>query len=105
MIKDRRVKNILPPKYLVLDEASMATTEVFGASGVAGFVKNDISDYIQAFGGINVILVGDLHQFPLSRHKDLALFKWKQPTTNAAIGHTIFEQFDTVVILKEQMCI
>lgn len=102
--KARREKNITPTRYLVVDEASMATTEVFEAtSAVAGFNKKDVSDPTQAFGGINVILVGDFHQFPPPGREDLALFNRRPPTKTAAIGRAIFEQFETVVILKEQM--
>lgn len=103
-MKDRREKNILPCNYLILDEASMATTEVFEAtSSIAGFVKNGSSDPAQGFGGINVILVRDFHQFPPPGHENLALFNRKQVTNSAILSHAIFEQFETVVILKEQM--
>lgn len=103
--KAKREKNITPTEYLVVDEASMATTEVFEAtSAVAGFNKKDSrGNPTQPFGGINVILVGDFHQFPPPGREDLALFNRKPPTKTAVIGRAIFEQFETVVTLREQM--
>ena len=79
---DQERGNLLPLKYLVLDEVSMTiTTEVFEAtSAVAGFLKNHTCDPTETFGGINVILVGDFHQFPPPRHEHLMLFNRKQPT-------------------------
>lgn len=101
--KEKREKNIKPTTYLVLDEVSMCTTEVLEAtSGVAGFMKRDDSNTTEAFGGINVILVGDFHQFPPPGRENLALYNRKPPTITAAVGCAIFEQFETVVILREQ---
>lgn len=102
--KQRQEKNITPTEYLVIDEVSMATTEVMEAiSAVAGFIKNNTTNPTQAFSRINVILVGDFHQFPPPGREDLALYNGKPPTNTAAIGHVIFKQFNTVVILKQQM--
>ena len=50
----------------------------------------------QLFRDINVILVGDFHQFPLPDWEDLALFNRRPPTNAAAIGCAIFEQLETV---------
>lgn len=101
--KEKREKNIKPTEYLVLDKASMATTEVIKAtSGVTGFVKRDSSNPTEAFGGMNVILVGDFHQFPPPGCEDLALYNQKPPTKTATIGCAIFKQFKTVVILRKQ---
>ena len=101
--KLRRERNITPTEYLVVDEVSMGTTEVFEAtSAVAGFIKKDSAEPTQAFGGINVILVGDFHQFPPPGREDLALYNSKPRTKTAVIGRAIFEQFETVVVLREQ---
>ena len=89
--KLRRERNITPTEYLVVDEVSMGTTEVFEVtSAVAGFIKKDSAEPTQAFGGINVILVGDFHQFPPPGCEDLALYNSKPRTKTAVIGQVIF---------------
>jgi hypothetical protein len=60
----------------------------------------------ESFGGINVILCGDLHQFPpVATAPSEALY---QPLTTwdsdqAKLGRQIYKEFGTVVILWEQM--
>jgi hypothetical protein len=93
--------------YLVIDEYSMISKMFLAhlsrnvAIGVAG--SNGPSDH--SFGGINVILCGDLHQFPpvaTSIHE--ALFHPPDPSDSAEsqLGYAIYQEFSTVVILKEQ---
>ena len=61
------------------------------------------------FGGVNVILCGDLHQFPPVTKESQDSLYW--PTNLAdnsmecQIGCTIYKEVQTVVILKEQMCV
>ncbi|KAJ7339305.1 hypothetical protein DFH08DRAFT_915798 [Mycena albidolilacea] len=61
----------------------------------------------QSFGGINVIICGDFHQFsPVAVRPSEALFypidaAWD--SLESKLGWTIYEEFSTVVILKEQM--
>ncbi|KAG8712908.1 hypothetical protein FRC11_013859, partial [Ceratobasidium sp. 423] len=61
------------------------------------------------FGGVNVILAGDLHQFPpVAASSQGALY---HPTNisrgvidhNAAVGRAIYEKFGTVVTLRKQI--
>jgi hypothetical protein len=73
------------------------------AIGVAG-INAESGDH--SFGGINVILCGDFHQFP-----PVATPHWEalyQPISNSdtpesQLGQKIYEEFTTVVLLKEQM--
>lgn len=103
-IKERRLANILPTDYLIIDEASMATSElVTFASGMASYIKQDSGNSARAFGGINVILFGDFHQFPPPGKQELALYNSRPPNQTATVGRAIYLQFDTVVILREQM--
>jgi hypothetical protein len=55
------------------------------------------------FGGINVVFFGDQHQFPPVRNPSGALYCRTNKTDRAAVGHSIYEQFQTVVTLTEQM--
>lgn len=97
-------------EYLVIDEYSMISKTFFallskniriGRQG-AMIKHNDYS-----FGGINVILCGDLHQFPpVTKAPSQYLYQptdisWDSMETQ--IGRTIYEEFRTVVMLKEQM--
>ncbi|KAJ7266935.1 hypothetical protein B0H12DRAFT_1200858 [Mycena haematopus] len=74
---ERRKRNILPAKYVNIDECSMLTKRQ--------------GDPTKAFGGANFILFGDFHQFPpigAGPHE---------------IGNAIYQQFTTVVTLTEQL--
>lgn len=59
-----------------------------------------------SFGGINVILCGDLHQLPpVAAAKSEALFypaNLAKDSVEAQVGCMIYEEFTTVVILREQ---
>ena len=60
-----------------------------------------------SFGGINVILCGDFHQFPpvAAAPKEALYFASDndRDSVDALLGRQIYEEFRTVVILKEQM--
>jgi hypothetical protein len=96
-------------RYLVIDEYSMLSKTflatlsrniAIGKEGSSGFQPG------QSFGGLNVILCGDLHQFPpVACGKREALYYPinTKDSMDAQIGRRIYEEFTTVVILKEQM--
>jgi hypothetical protein len=60
-----------------------------------------------SFGGINIILCGDLHQFPpVAESRREYLYRPNVLATDpldCQIGGAIYEEFDTIVILKQQM--
>ena len=60
-----------------------------------------------SFGGINVIICGDFHQFlPVAALTYEALYypaNIQKDSTDVLLGHAIYEEFVTVVILKEQI--
>ena len=97
-------------EYLVIDEYSMISKTFFallskniGIGRQGAMIKHN--DY--SFGGINVILCGDLHQFPpVTKAPSQYLYQptdisWDSMETQ--IGRMIYEEFRTVVMLKEQM--
>jgi hypothetical protein len=65
------------------------------------------SDALIPFSGMSVILCGDLHQFPpVAKSRREFLYTPINLTTDSddcKIGRANYEQFETVVILKEQM--
>ena len=62
-----------------------------------------------SFSSINIILCGDLHQFPpIAKAASKALYYPINFATNsidAQVGCMIYEEFNTVVILWEQNCV
>lgn len=96
-----------PILYLIIDEISMVPREMLAwvsrvismAKEAAGCETGD-----RPFGGISVIIVGDFHQFapvsakPLYHPPDPSKAERKE----GAIGHNLYKDFGTVVILKQQ---
>lgn len=69
--------------------------------------KEDDDEKDQLFGGLNVILVGDFHQFPpVVCRRSAPLFypnNARFDKTDEIIGREIYEQFKIVVRLKKQI--
>jgi hypothetical protein len=92
-------------KYLALDEMSMLAKDFFALlSRNAGIGKGNIDG--RSFGGVNVIILGDFHQFPpVARPIRDALYYPSNAETDSLgsqIGRAIYEEFTMVVTLKEQ---
>ncbi|KAM5532632.1 hypothetical protein V8D89_013676, partial [Ganoderma adspersum] len=96
-------------RYLILDEYSMLAktflTEL--SRNIATGMEGSGLDSNAPFGGINVVLCGDLHQFPpVACSGREALYEPADPsrdTLEQAVGRRLYETFDKVVILDEQM--
>ena len=96
-------------KYLIIDEYSMLSKSFLANLSKNISVAMDLNGNGNAslsFGGLSVILCGDLHQFPpVARKKTEALFYPIDLTDThieRQIGRNIYEEFSKVVILKEQ---
>src|ERR1700676_3110192 len=96
--------------YLVIDKYSMlAKSFIAKLSGNIGIGKETggSSGSSDSFGGIHIILCGDLHQFPpVAKAVSEALYypiNLATDSTDAQVGHMIYEEFNTVVILREQL--
>jgi PIF1-like helicase len=103
--KKRREENMKAVEHLFLDEISMGIKHIIGLlSGIAGVTKSGDSSRTLPFGGkLNVILVGNSHQFPPPKHALSALYRMPPANTYwGGIGQNVFHQFKTVVLLKEQ---
>ena len=97
-------------RYIILDEYSMIAKDFFGllSRNISIGKGASIEDaHSQSFGGLNVIICGDLHQFPpVARSQSSALYYPSDPmrdSIESQLGHAIYEEFSTMVILKEQM--
>lgn len=56
------------------------------------------------FGGVSVVLLGDLHdQFPPVANTNRESYDAAPSDDLSYLGRTLFEQFDTVILLEEQM--
>lgn len=95
---------------LIIDEVSMIAKTFFALLSrqiSIGKQKPGHSAGDMSFGGISVILCGDFHQFPpVAVAPSEALYyptNIIRDTMESQIGRSIFEEFSTVVILREQM--
>ena len=109
LLKERRQANIGSTGFLTVDETSMLTTSLLTlGSQVSGRIRagDGSVDSTVPFGGMNVILTGDFHQFePVGRPHE-ALYSQPIPgrpeKKMSTVGRNLYSQFDTVVILTEQ---
>jgi hypothetical protein len=92
--------------YLIIDEISMLSRSFFAKlCRIISIAMEREHDKI--FGGLNVILSGDFHQFPPVVARRSAPLYWPADTRHDSeddiLGRKILEQFSTVVQLKEQI--
>ena len=105
-IGKRRQDNIGNVLWLTVDEKSMLTTpNLHLLSKTMGVVRSGLETIHPTlpFGGVNTILLGDFHQFPPIRSKRNALYYAAHEKDNARLGRSLYEQFDIVIKLEEQM--
>jgi hypothetical protein len=55
------------------------------------------------FGHVSIMLIGNLHQFPPVASANKELYNSTPTDELSHLGHTLFEQFDTVIHLDRQM--
>ena len=96
-------------RYLIIDEYSMLSKSFLatlsrnisvGMEGSQGFQPGT------SFGGLNVILCGDLHQFPpvaCGKREPLYYPTRTDDSIASQVGRKIYKEFSTVIILREQM--
>lgn len=59
-------------------------------------------DSTVAFGGVNIMLMGDFHQFPPVGNPLAALYCEPSTRNTSIVGKALYNQFQTLVILREQ---
>lgn len=98
-----------PRRYLVLDEYSMLAKTFLARfeRTLSIAMQGSGLDGTYSFGGLSVILCGDLHQFPpVAKGPPEWLFckrDEESDTPEQQLGHRLYEEFTTVVILRQQM--
>ena len=97
-------------RYLVIDEFSMISRSFLATLSrniAIGLEGSPNAPQGHSFGELNVILCGDLHQFPpVACAKSEALYhpvNLTKDSEHAKIGCHIYKEFSTVVVLREQM--
>lgn len=101
----RRKRNFAV-SWLFIDEMSMLTTPLLdNLSQATGFVRTGVhsTEPSTAFGGLNVMLLGDFHQLPPVANSKRALYHSSPPDDSSGYGRAYYEQFNIVVKLEEQM--
>ena len=86
----------------------MVSREMFAKlSSIVSRAKAGDTTTDEPFRGLNVILVGDFHQFPPVATKPSAALYWPcnldKDTDKDMLGRKLYEQFDVVVQLKTQV--
>lgn len=105
-VEKRRKRNLGKVLWLVIDEMSMLTTPLLAhLSKVTGAVRTGIDsvDPGTPFGGISVLLSGDLHQFPPVASPKKELYCSTPPNNLCLMGRNLYEQFNIVIGLDEQV--
>jgi hypothetical protein len=104
----KRLRNMGGKQFLILDEISMVdklmlyqTSEIFGHVRAA----DGVGDAHLPFAGASVVGTGDFHQFPPVANVMGALYCDRPETDSprARLGQEVYKQFDTVVILEDQI--
>ena len=106
IIAARRRANMGSTLWLTIDEKSMLNVlQLSQLSQVMSIVRTGIFSVEPSipFGGVNVVLLGDFHQFPPIANAKKVLYNPSPEGYDAQIGRTLFEQFDTVIRLDEQI--
>jgi len=105
--KKRRRKNIRGKDFVIIDEISMADKIMFWCTSeiVAEVRAEEGKGSLHIpFGGMHVIICGDFHQFPPVGNVTGALYCEKiNDSSDAVFGRSIYKQFDTVVMLMQQL--
>lgn len=95
--------------YLIVDEISMVSRALLATySRHIACAKTGSFDSSAPFGGINVIICGDFHQFPPVGAKCRSPLYVSNNTSlgdkiDDCMGRVIYEGFTTVVVLKDQV--
>ncbi|SJL04870.1 uncharacterized protein ARMOST_08241 [Armillaria ostoyae] len=93
-------------RLLVIDEISMFEKSLLCKLSDSAMVTRSqigLSNADRPFGGMNMIISRDFHQFPPVTNVHAALYNPANSSDLATWGHALYRQFETVVLLKDQI--
>lgn len=102
----RRKTNMSSILWLTVDEMSMLTApQLAWLSQVTSIIRTGAfsTEPSIPFGGMSVVLLGDMHQFPPIANTNRELYSPSPSDHTAHLGRTLFEQFETVIRLDKQI--
>ncbi|GAW07739.1 ATP-dependent DNA helicase PIF1 [Lentinula edodes] len=109
-LEQRRIKHLRNTEYLIVDEISMATKDILAmVENISASVRSSLQKAGDDlfFGGLNVVLCGDFHQFPPVGNPTAALYdrtflESGKKSRFTDHGYAVYNSFDRVVTLNEQ---
>ena len=104
-MRETWIKNLLHTLWVATDEVSMCTLNMLTLfSQVSGkiWAHNGVMDATVPFSRLNIMLIGDFHQFLPVEHATFALYSSPQQRNSAVVEKAIYKQFDIVINLMEQ---
>lgn len=105
-VSARRKKNIAQALWLTIDEMSMLTAPLLALlHQVTSVVRSQFQNIAEGipFGGLNVILLGDFNQLPPVASSKKELYNSSPSNHHSRLGRNLFQQFDIVITLEQQM--
>ena len=99
-------KNMGSVLWLTIDEMSMMMTSMLvHLSQATGVVWTGLTgiDLSIAFGGLNMLMLGDFHQFPPVMSATRELYYPSPENGTCQLRRNLFEQFDIVIKLDQQI--
>ena len=102
-VEKRRKANIDNVLWLTVDEKSMMTSSLLLYLSQAIRSALTTIEPSSPFGGLSVVLLGDFHQFPPVANSQKALYNSSPLSDDAQLGRSLYEQFDVVIRLEDQM--
>ena len=105
-VQTHRKKNLGSVLWLTIDEMSMMMTPMLvHLSQATGMVWTGLTgiDLSIPFGGLNMLLLGDFHQFPPVASATRELYYPSPENSTCQLGRNLFEQFDIVIKLDQQI--
>ena len=104
-IKESRNLNILATEWLALDKLGMCTADILTLlSHVCGnfWAGDGLVTLTAPFSGLNLLLMGDFHQFPLVGNSNVVLYCLALLRNTLIVGKAIYLHFETMIMLIKQ---
>jgi PIF1-like helicase len=94
--------------YLIINKFSMLSKSFLATlfNNISTGKQGSDTFFDTSFGGVNMLLCGNLHQFPpVAKNRQEFLFTLVNPAMDSTLcqsGHSVYKEFKIVIVLKEQ---